>query len=181
MYAVLNPSFKLAYMKRHWDTEYYKHAEATIERVVHLVLFFCCMCTASGVADSSFHYDSYYTPPSSSELAAGTTPASTAQMDAAAFLDTGVTTWMYSAVQKRVQAETALADHRQGLHDYLDSPLLPDKTPNLVAWWGVSHVAIALAFADANSSLPPGTRPPLPNPRPCSPRLPRHSRFSRQV
>jgi hypothetical protein len=54
MYAVLNPSLKLAYMKTHWDTEYYKHAEATIERVVHLVLFFCCMCIASGVADSSF-------------------------------------------------------------------------------------------------------------------------------
>jgi hypothetical protein len=47
MYAVLNPSLKLAYMATHWDTEYYKQAEATIERVVRVVLFFCCMCIAS--------------------------------------------------------------------------------------------------------------------------------------
>jgi len=24
-----NPTLKLTYMKKHWDTEYYKHAEAT--------------------------------------------------------------------------------------------------------------------------------------------------------
>jgi hypothetical protein len=29
------------------------------------------------------------------------------------------------------------------------------KTLDVVAWWGVSHVAIALASADANSSLSP--------------------------
>ena len=36
MYAVLDPTLKLAYVKTHWDTEYYEHAEATIERVVRL-------------------------------------------------------------------------------------------------------------------------------------------------
>jgi len=162
MYTVLNPSLKLAYMKVHWDTKYYKHAEATIERVVHLVLFFfCCMCTASGVADYSFQYDSYCIPPSSSGLAAGTTPASTAQTDAVAFHATGWMIWMESSVQGRVQAETTLVNPRQELHDYLDSPLVSSHAEplGLVAWWGVSHVAIALAFADANS-YPPSRNTP---------------------
>jgi len=37
-------------MKKHWDAEYYRHAKATIERVVCLVPpFFCSMhmCIAS--------------------------------------------------------------------------------------------------------------------------------------
>ena len=41
MCSVLDPTLKLAYMETHWDAEYYKHAEATIERVVRLVLGPC--------------------------------------------------------------------------------------------------------------------------------------------
>jgi hypothetical protein len=41
MDSVLDPTLKLAYMERHWDTEYYEHAKATIERVVCLVLAPC--------------------------------------------------------------------------------------------------------------------------------------------
>jgi hypothetical protein len=171
MHAVLNPSVKLAYMETHWDTGYYEHAKATIERVVRLVLFFCCMCIASGVADSSlssFQYDSYCTPPSSSGLAAGATPASTAQTDDAAFHDASIMIWMESAVQERMQAEAALGGPRQELHDYLNSPLVNShgRPLDLVAWWGVSHVAIALAFADANSLPPSRNTPPAIQPSP---------------
>lgn len=71
--------------------------------------------------------------------------------------------WIQSVVQKRVQAEATLARPRQELHDYLDSPLvdLHAGTLDVIAWWGVSHVAITLAFADANPPLPPfrNTRP----------------------
>ena len=138
------------------------------------------MCIASGVADSSFQFDSYWILPSSSGLVA----TSTAQMDPAdTHPATSSTAWMHAAVQKRVQAEAELAGPRQELHDYLNSPLVnpQDKTLDVVAWWGVSHVAIALAFADADSSLASETHPQIPNTRPCSSRLPRHSRFSRQV
>jgi hypothetical protein len=54
MHAVLDPAVKLMYMKTHWDSVYYNHAEDTIKRVVRLVLSFFFMCIASGVADSSF-------------------------------------------------------------------------------------------------------------------------------
>ena len=37
MYAVLNPSSKLMYMKTHWDTEYCNHAEVIIKKVVRLL------------------------------------------------------------------------------------------------------------------------------------------------
>jgi hypothetical protein len=37
MYAVLNPSSKLMYMKTHWDSVYYNHAEATIKKAVCLL------------------------------------------------------------------------------------------------------------------------------------------------
>jgi hypothetical protein len=43
MDTVLDPCAKLAYMKKHWDKEYYRHAEATIERVVCLVSFLLSM------------------------------------------------------------------------------------------------------------------------------------------
>lgn len=172
MYAVLDPTLKLTYMKKHWDTEYYKHAEATIERVVRLVLFFFYMCTASGVADSSFQHNSYCIPPSSSGLAAEATPVSTDQTDAASFHATRPATssmsWVRSAVQERVQTEATLVNPRQELHDYLDSPLvdLPDETLDLAAWWGVSHVAIALAFADTNSYPPSRNTPSATQPSP---------------
>jgi hypothetical protein len=109
----------------------------------------------------SFQYDSYCIPPLSSGLAAGATPASTAQTDAAAFHATSSMNWMESAVQERVQAEATLANPRQELHDYLDSPLVNSHggTLDIVAWWGVSPVAIALAFADANS-YPPSRNTP---------------------
>jgi hypothetical protein len=136
------------------------------------------------VADSSFQYDSYCIPLSSSGLAAGTTtPASTDQTGAAAFNATTSNMWIRSTLQKRVQAEATLTGHRQELHDYLDSPLVDPnaETLDVVAWWGVSRVAIALAFTDANPYLSSETRPLLSNSRPCGSRLPYRSRFGRQV
>ena len=90
---------------------------------------------------------------------------------------------MNAAVQKRVQAETTSVGPRQELHDYLNSPPVnpQGKMLDVVAWWGVSHAAIALAFADADSSLASETRPQIPNTRPCGSRLSCHPRFSRQV
>lgn len=49
MYAVLNPSLKLAYMKTHWGTEYYKHAEATIERVGYISSYSSSTCAYRAV------------------------------------------------------------------------------------------------------------------------------------
>ena len=37
MYAVLDPTLKLLYVETHWNTEYYNHAEATIEKAVRLL------------------------------------------------------------------------------------------------------------------------------------------------
>jgi hypothetical protein len=62
---------------------------------------------------------------------------------------------MYSAIDEaNVQAETTLVDHRQELHNYLNSPredtLGGTKALDLVAWWGVGHVVMALILADAD-------------------------------
>ena len=120
------------------------------------------MCIASGVADSSFQYNSYRTLSSSSGPAAGATAVPTAdQMDLDALpatnsSPTSIKSWIRSSVKQSVQAKVARTGHCQELHGYLNS--LPvdcgDTTPlDLVAWWGVSHVAIALALTDANSSF----------------------------
>ena len=55
-----------------------------------------------------------------------------------------------------MQKPSWLVGPHQELYDYLDSPLvnLEDKMLDLVAWWGVSYVAIAPAFADAHPHLP---------------------------
>lgn len=102
------------------------------------------MCIASGVADSSFQYDSYWIPPESSGLVA----TSTAQMKPAdTHPATSGTAWMCAAVQKCMQEEAELASPRQELHDYLNSSPVNThgKTLDVVAWWGVSHAAIARA------------------------------------
>jgi hypothetical protein len=129
-------------MKKHWDTEYYRHAEATIERVVCLVPFFLSMhmCIARGMADRSFQYDSYWISPSSSGLAAGATSAALiAQMDPATRPPKYGMTWMHSAANEGVQAETTLAGHRQELRDYLNSSLVETEDSadvlDLIAWW----------------------------------------------
>ena len=167
MYAVLDPTVKLLYVETHWGTEYCNHAEVIIKKAVRLFLFF--MCIASGVADSSFQYNSYRTLPSSSGPAAGATAVSTDQTDPDALpatdsSPTSIKSWLRSSVKQNEQAKVALTGHCQELHDYLNSPPVDsDTTPlDLVAWWGVSHVAIALALADANSSpssIPSRNRP----------------------
>src|SRR6478735_8438710 len=93
-------------LETHCGAEYCRHAKAIIERVVYLVLFFCCnmcMCIASGVADRSFHlqYDSYCVPPSSSPGATtGTIPAaSTAQMDLATHSHMKAVDWAHSVAE----------------------------------------------------------------------------------
>ena len=160
MYAVLDPTAKPQYVETNWDIDYYNYAERTIKEVVRPVLFFF-MCIASGVSDSSFQYDSYRTLSSSSGPAVDTTAVPTAdQMDLDALpatnsSPTSIKSWIRSSVKQGVQAKVAQTGHCQELHDYLNS--LPvdcgDTTPlDLVAWWGVSHVAIAPALADANSS-----------------------------
>ena len=126
------------------------------------------MCIVSGMADPSFQYKSYRTLPPSSGPAGGATAVSTDQTDPdgrlATLPVTAGTDWMYSSVQKSIQAEPGRVDQSQELHDYLDSPLVSpkEKRLDLVAWWGVSHIAVALALADANSSpssIPSRNRP----------------------
>jgi hypothetical protein len=136
MDSVLDPTLKLAYMRKHWDTEYYKHAEATIERVVRLVLFFWSMCMASGVADSSFQYDSYWIPSSSS----GSVATSTAQADLDLCPPIYGMNWMQHSIDEGVETEVKLINPRQELHDYLDSPRVEvhDRMLDVIAWWGVS-------------------------------------------
>jgi len=167
MYAVLDPTVKLLYVETHWGTEYCNHAEVIIKKAVRLFLFF--MCIASGVADSSFQYNSYRTLPSSSGPAAGATAVSTDQTDPDALpatdsSPTSIKSWLRSSVKQNEQAKVALTGHCQELHDYLDSPLVSpkEKRLDLVGWWGVSHVAIALALVNANSSpssIPSRNRP----------------------
>jgi hypothetical protein len=113
------------------------------------------------MADYSFQYNSYRTLSSSSGPAAGAAAVSTAnQMDLDALpatdsSPTSIKSWIRSSVKQSVQVKAARTGHCQELHDYLNSPPVEsDGTAplDLVAWWGVSHVAIALALADANSS-----------------------------
>ena len=69
---------------------------------------------------------------------------------------TSIKSWIRSSVKQSVQEKVAQTGHCQELHDYLNGPPVDsdDTTPlDLVAWWGVSHVVIALALADANSSF----------------------------
>ena len=145
------------------------------------------MCIVSGMADPSFQYNSYRTLPPSSGSAGGATAVSTDQTDPdgrlATLLVTAGTDWMYSSVQKSIQAEPGRVDQSQELHDYLDSPLVSpkEKRLDLVGWWGVSHVAIALALADANSSpssIPSRNRPFATQLLHRSPHTHTHSRHS---
>ena len=127
MYAVLDPTAKLQYVETNWDTDYYNCAEGTIKEVVRPVLFFF-MCIASGVADSSFQYNSYRTLSSASGPAAGATAVPTAdQMDLDALpatnsSPTSIKSWIRSSVKQSVQAKVARTGHCQELHDYLNSP-----------------------------------------------------------
>jgi hypothetical protein len=79
----------------------------------------------------SMSYSYYIPPPSPSRPAASTTSAQAS----AAFCVGDNTSWVRSAVSKRVQAEAALANRRQELHDYFDSPRVncPDNTLDVVA------------------------------------------------
>ena len=91
---------------------------------------------AGDVADSLFQYDSYLVQPSG--LAAGTTDASTAQTDPAAFDATTSMIWMQDAVRERMQAESTLVRPREELENYLNSPLVDFHAEKLdiIGLWG---------------------------------------------
>jgi hypothetical protein len=138
MYAVLDPTAKLLYVKTNWDANYYNYAEGAIKEVVRLVLFFF-MCIASCMADYSFQYKFYRTLSSSSGPAAVST-ANQMDLDALPATDsspTSLKSWIRSSVKQSVQVKAARTGHCQELHDYssmIISTALPWNLTALHRW-----------------------------------------------
>src|SRR5437773_1574085 len=86
-------------------------------------------------------------------------PAASAAQTSATFRVSNNTSWVCSAVSKRVQQEAAVASPRQELRDYFDNPRVncPDNTLDVFAWWRVSHVMLP-----SHSPLPMMLIPCLP-------------------